>query len=109
MKRRKIGEKGRYPRLITNRQKIYKMSGRYIPLTRTRKDGTEYITKPKPYCSKCKCAVRKVYEVNPHRGRKPGVKRHEHVGYRCPKCNHLFPRSIVMKDVEEFEGDQEGD
>ena len=104
MKKRKIGEKGRHPRLITNRAKIQKMAKRSIPLTRTRKDGTEYVTKIKPYCSKCKCATRKVYEINPHYGRKAGVKRYEHVGYRCPKCNHLFPRTIVMKEVEEFEG-----
>lgn len=72
-------------------------------MTRFRKDGTEYVTKVKPYCSRCKRATKKVYEINSYYGRKAGVPRIEHVGYRCPKCKHLFPKTLVMKEVEEFE------
>ena len=71
-------------------------------MTRFRADGTEYVTTVKPYCSRCKCATKKVYEINSYYGRKAGVPRTNHVGYRCPKCNHLFPKTIVMKEVEEF-------
>lgn len=102
-KEKRIGTKGRHPRLITDRRKIKEISGKSIPLTRYRKDGTEYITKVKPYCSKCKCAVRKVYHINAYYDRKPGVPRIEHVGYRCPKCGHMFSKKLVMKEVEEFE------
>ena len=107
MRSKKERQKGRYPRLITNRKKIYEMTGKRIPLTRRRKDGTEYVTEIKPHCSKCKCATKKVYEINSYYGRKAGVSRYEHVGYRCPKCKHLFPKTLVLKEVEEFEGAEE--
>lgn len=95
--------RGRYPRLITDRKKIQKMTGHYIPLTRRRKDGTEYVTKVKPHCSNCKVATRKVYVINPYYGRKVGVPRKQHVGYYCPKCEHLFSKKIVLREVEEFD------
>jgi len=103
--------RGAYPRLITNRKRIYQLTGRYIPLTRTRKDGTEYVITPKPYCSKCRKPVRKLYQINPHYRTEidPAtgdyIPRYEHVAYRCPSCDSLFSRKIVSKLVEQFGGD----
>lgn len=96
--------KGHYPRLITNRDKIFQLTGKRIPLTRKKKNGSEYIVTPRPICSRCETPVRKLYHINRYY-RKLNVPRFEHVGYRCPKCDVMFSRRLVAKPVEEFEGD----
>ena len=98
------GERGSYTRLITDRDKIRQMTGRLPALMRTRKDGTSYPIRPKPYCSKCKKPVRKLYEINAHY-RREQVPRQNHVAYRCPSCGALFSRRLVTQEVEVFEDD----
>ena len=98
--------RGKYPRLTINRDLIFKLTGQRIPLTRTRKDGSEYVVTVTPRCIDCKGKpVHKLYKINRHY-RKIGIPRNEHRGYECPKCNTMFPIKIVEKKVEIFTGDR---
>lgn len=99
--------RGKYPRVISNREKIFKLTEKIIPLTRKRKNGTEYLVSPKPICSECKIPVRNLYLINQYY-RKMNVSRYEHVAYYCPGCKALFPRKLVDRKVEEFNGDTDG-
>lgn len=94
--------RGKYPRLTTNRDKIFELTGQRIPLTRTNADGIEYIVEITPRCVNCKGEpVRKLYRINPYY-RRLRVKRYEHRAYECPKCETLFSRKIVEQKVEVF-------
>ena len=98
--------RGEYPRLTTNRETIFELTGIKTPYTRTRPDGTEYVVVITPRCVDCKGEpVRKLYRINPHY-RKLGIPRNEHRAYECPKCGTLFSRKLVEKNVEVFEGDR---
>ena len=98
--------RGQYPRLTTNRDTIFQLTGKKIPLTRIRKDGTEYIVEVTPRCVDCNgVPVHKLYRINSHY-RKLGAPRNEHRAYECPKCGVLFSRKLVENRVEVFEGDK---
>ena len=98
--------RGKYPRLTINRDLIFKLTGQRIPLTKTRKDGSEYVVNPTPRCIDCKgIPVHKLYKINRHY-RRLSIPRNEHRGYECPKCRTLFPIKIVERKVEVFSGDR---
>ena len=101
--------KGKHPRLISSRERIMKLTGRHIPLTKKNKDGEEYIVTPIPICSKCLIPVIKLYRIHAYY-RKVNVPRREHRAWECPEehggCGHIWKRKIVEKKVEVFDGDR---